>query len=331
MPIIMPKKPTSNKSFIEASIAYNEKIQKAEKRDAAKQKKREESYLKESIAIMEAKSKTAKIQSRYATFVESMKINLLAEVISDITRSAMKKVNQILEKDIFNENAMYPSVNAITYQFIKENGSGSGIIFNMNRRPSVYLSNINNLIHSTYTSVLEGLSTNLNDDGTGDFKMPSQSMDNFRAKSKEVFGREDIIDSIADRVAESIKDFVQKNAEDKEKIVTALTATKEKIDSLKGASDELKESYARIGRRYITDVRESNHGLFNEMVVAMSKGVMKNDALREEFVHESHLKVDRIISNVATMYTFLETVNTMNLIKVDEAYIREVLDSMEGK
>ena len=331
MPIIMPKKPTSNKSFIEASIAYNEKIQKAEKRDAAKQKKREESYLKESVAIMEAKSKTAKIQSRYATFVESMKINLLAEVVSDITRSAMKKVNQILEKDIFDENAMYPSVNAITYQFIKENGSGSGILFNMSRRPSVYLSNINNLIHSTYTSVLEGLSTNLNDDGTGDFKMPSQSMDNFRAKSKKVFGREDIIDSIADRVAESIKDFVQQNAEDKEKIVTALTATKEKIDSLKGASDELKESYARIGRRYITDVRESNHGLFNEMVVAMSKGVMKNDALREEFVHESHLKVDRIISNVATMYTFLETVNTMNLIKVDEAYIREVLDSMEGK
>lgn len=329
MPIIMPKKPTSNKSFIEASIAYNEKIQKAEKRDAAKQKKREESYLKESIAIMEAKSKTAKIQSRYATFVESMKINLLAEVVSDITRSAMKKVNQILEKDIFDENAMYPSVNAITYQFIKENGSGSGILFNMSRRPSVYLSNINNLIHSTYTSVLEGLSTNLNDDGTGDFKMPSQSMDNFRAKSKEVFGREDIIDSIADRVAESIKDFVQQNAEDKEKIVTALTATKEKIDSLKGASDELKESYARIGRRYVTDVRESNHGLFNEMVVAMSKGIMKNDALREEFVHESHLKVDRIISNVATMYTFLETVNTMNLIKVDEAYIREVLDSME--
>lgn len=331
MPIIMPKKPTSTKSFVEASIAYNEKMEKAEKKKAAIQKKHENAAIQESLAIMEAKTKSSRIQSRYANFVESMKINLIAEVVSDIARSSMQRVNQKLNKDIFDENAMYPSLNAITYQFIKENGNGSGILYNMNKKPSVYLSNIHNLIHSTYTSVLEGLSVNLNNDGTGDFKMPAQSMDDFRSKSKEVFGREEIIDSIADRVAETIKDFVQQNADDKEKIVSALNATKEKIDSLKNASDELKESYARIGRRYITDIRESKHGLFNEMVVAMSKGIMKNEALREEFIEESHLKIDRIISNVATMYTFLETVNTMRLIKIDESYIKEVLNSMEDK
>ena len=331
MPIIRPKKPTTAKALVEASIRYNESLEKKNKREARLKEMKEHKAYSEYATIMEAQQKRSKIQSRYAIFSENVKVNLLAEVVSDIVRSAMQKVNDQLENPIFTEQDMYSNVTAITYQFIRENGSGSGMLYNMTRKPTtMYLEDMHSLIKSTHQAVLEGISTNLNDDGTGDFKMSSQMHDDFKHHSKEIFGREDLIDSIADRVTASIKDFVQQNAEDKEKIVDALTATKSKIDSLKGASDELKESYARLGRRYITDVREKKHGLFNEMVVAMSKGVMKNDALREEFTENAHLNIGRIVSKVATMYTFLETVNSMRLIKVDEAYIKEVLDSLEN-
>lgn len=332
MPIVRPKKPTTAKALVEASIAYNEKLEKQAKRADALQRREENKAIHEYTAIMEAAAKRGKIQSRFANFSENVKINLLAEAVTDIASSAMQKVNEIMEKPIFESRDMYNTLNAITYQFIRENGSASGILYNMTNGPTtMYLEALAKLIKSTQRAVLEGLSANLDQNGEGEFCMSKGMHDEFKEKSKEIYGREELIDSIADRVADSIKDFISQNAEDKEKIVGALTATKEKLDSMKGASEELKESYARLGRRYITDIREKKHGLLNEMVVSMSKGVMKNDTLRKEFTEDAHLNVGKIVTKVSTMYTFLETVNSMRLIKVDENYIKDVLNSLENE
>lgn len=332
MPIIRPKKPLDQKTLIESSIAYNEKLAKKEKREAALKRRDESNTLHEYSKILEAQSKRTKIQSRYATFSENVKVNLLAETVSDIASSAMQRVNERLGKTIFESQDMYGTLNAITYQFIRENGSASGILYNMTNGPTtMYLESLAKLIKDTQRTVLEGLSANLDDNGEGEFQMSKQMHDDFRDKAKEIYGREELIDSIADRVADSINDFVQQNADDKEKIVGALTATKEKIDAMKGASEELKESYARLGRRFVADIREKKHGLLNEMVVAMSKGVMKNDTLRSEFTEDAHLNVGKIVTKVSTMYTFLETVNSMRLIKIDENYIKEVLNSLENE
>lgn len=330
MPIIRPKKPTTAKAFVEASIALDEKLDRRAKQAEARERQKERQAMHEYMSILEAGNKRNKIQSKYATFSENLKVNLLAETVTDIACSAMEKVNQILGKPMF-EN-YYNTVNAITYQFIRENGSGSGILYNMTNGPTtMYLESLSDLIKQTHRAVLEGLSTNADDEGNCEFSMSKQMHDDFRSKAKELYGRDDLVDAIADRVADSIKDFVQQNADDKEKIVDALTATKEKIDSMKGASEELKESYARLGRRYIADIREKKHGLLNEMVVAMSKGVMKNQVLREEFTEDAHLNVGKIVSKVSTMYAFLETVNSMRLIKVDENYVKEVLHSLENE
>lgn len=334
MPIIRPKKPTTPKAMVEGSMRYNESIEKQSARNERLRKLEENKAFIERSNILEAQQKRSKIQSRYANFSENVKINLLAEVLLDITRSAMQQINESVEGvTLFSEKNIYSATTAIAYQFIRENGSGSGLLYNMTRKPTtMYLESIADLIKKTHRAVLEGLSTNLDqDDGTGDFKMAPQMHNEFKKRSKEIFGREELIESIADRVSASIKDFIQQNAEDKDKIVDALTATKEKIDSLKGASEELKESYARIGRRYVADVREKKHGLFNEMVVAMSKGIMKNETLREAYTDNAHINMARVVSNVATMYTFLETVNSMRLIKIDEAYIADVLKSLENE
>ena len=321
MPIIRPKKPLDQKTLIESSIAYNEKLAKKEKREAALKRQDENNALHEYSKILEAQSKKSRIQSRYANFSENVKINLLAETVSDIASSAMKKVNERLGKTIFENQDMYGTLNAITYQFIRENGSASGILYNMVNGPTtMYLESLAKLIKDTQRAVLEGLSANLDDNGEGEFQMSKNMHDDFVAKSKELYGRDELVDSIADRVADSINDFVQQNADDKEK-----------IDAMKGASEELKESYARLGRRFVTDIRERKHGLLNEMVVAMSKGVMKNDTLRSEFTEDAHLNVGKIVTKVSTMYTFLETVNSMRLIKVNEDYIKDVLNSLENE
>lgn len=331
MPIILPKKPNSSKALIESALKYNEKLEKAEKKKAAIQKANADAAIKETSAIVEASAHRSRVQSRYATFSENVKINLLADSIIDLTQRAMISVNESLNRSIFGQKDIYTNVPAITYQFIRENGSGSGILYNMeNKNPTSYSSSLARLIKTTHRSVLESLGDRPYETSeTGDFAMDKADKEEFCRKRNKIFGHDELVQSIADRVADAIKDFIQQNTEDKERIVDALSVTKDKIDSIKDAPDSVKESYLNIGRRYIADIREKKHGVLNEMVVAMSKGVMKNEALREEFVHDAHLDVGKILSKVSTMYTFLETVNTARIVSIDEAFMKDVLKSLE--
>lgn len=331
MPIILPKKPNSSKVLIESALKYNEKLEKAEQKKAALKKAEDDAAIKETSAIVEAVARRSRVQSRYATFSENVKINLLADSIIDITQKAMLAVNESLNRPIFGQKDIYTNIPAITYQFIRENGSASGILYNMeNKNPTAYSSNLARLIKNTHRTVLESLGERPYETSeTGDFSMDKEQKDEFCRKRNKLFGHDEIVQSIADRVADAIKDFIQQNAEDKERIVDALSVTKDKIDAIKDAPDGVKESYLNIGRRYIADIREKKHGVLNEMVVAMSKGVMKNEALREEFVNDAHLNMGKIVSKVSTMYTFLEAVNTARIVTVDESFVTDVIKSLE--
>ena len=330
MPFVRPQKPTSAKAFIESSIQYNEKMN-----NEVIRKNNQENYaalknMRENAAIYEAASRSSVIQDKYAKFSENVKVRLLGDFITEIAESAMQKVNEKLGKDFFGYSNN-TSMSAITYNFIRENGEASSILTNVTNRPmSSYLSEVTTNIKNTHRHILEEVDIKDPDS----FKVGAGVMDNYHDSVTTAFGHDELVDSIADRVATALQDFVTQNAQDKDKIIAALTATKDKVESLgPEASDELKESYLNIGRRFVTDVREKKHGVFNEMVLRMSKAVMRsnNPAVKEKFMEGAHLNIESIVSNVATMYTFVETVNSMGLIKVDEAFINDILKSISDE
>lgn len=328
MPIIRPTKPTTSKALYEASVSLNNKLAKNAKRSEVLADHKMKQQFQENQAIYEASNRRDAMQRRYATFSESVKTKLLCTAVDDIASAAMQKVNESLDREFFDTRDS-ANLSAIAFSFIHENGEASSLLYNMKRGATTqFLGELAKDIKQTHRDILEAVDTMDPDSYT----VGDQVMADYRDKVKSEFGQEELVDSIADRVVTALKDFMTQNAEDKQKIVDAMTATKDKIEQLKDQDkpEEVQESYKNLARKYITSIRESKKGLFNEMVMTMSKSIVKsqNQAIRETFMEGAHMNMEKIVKSVATMYTFLETVNSMRLVKVDNDFVKEVLASM---
>lgn len=328
MPIVLPPKPTTSKALFEAATSLNNKLEKNAKRAEVIADQKAKQAFKEEQSIMETSMRRATMQKKYADFSEAVKGKLLNTAINDIAVRAMAKINESLDREFFTTRDS-ANLAAICASFIHENGEASGMLYNLKHRGQTqFLSELAKDIKSTHRTILEAIDT-MDPDS---YAVGDQVMADYRDKVKGEFGQEELVDSIADRVVTAMKDFMTQNAEDKQHIIDAMQATKDKMEALKaeGKPEEVQESYKNLTRKYITSIRESKKGLFNEMVMTMSKAVVKSDnqAVKDTFMEGAHLNMEKIVKSVATMYTFVETVNSMNLVKVDGEFVKSLLESM---
>lgn len=325
MPI--PYRPVSQKQLLQERFAEEARADRQKKSQERRVAITEAAEAKNKDAMLERMSSlkvnTNARSQKYATFTENVRIALFEHAIYKVFYEAMTKVEANLDRKIMSEGVMH----ALAYTFIHENNGPAPLMANMNNRgnTSYFLSEMKKIVDKNFKAVLESI----NKDDPDSFNISSDIMQGFKDEISTHVEYCDVTDSIADRVTSAITDFFETNASDKEKIVAALTATKEKIDSLKTDDESLKESYARLGRRYVMDIRNKPKTVFAEMVHIMAESVIKNDDLKEEFMTEdNHIDVERLVNKVSMMYGFLETVNTMRLIRVDDKYVQSVLESM---
>ena len=144
------------------------------------------------------------------------------------------------------------------------------------------------------------------------------------------------IDTIRNRVADAEETFIKNNAEDKKKIDELLTKISTNVKTVNdlGNKEDPKSKVAqetiKMTKRQI-DMIKTNRPLtiFEKMTRNLSLNIVKDCAVRESFIEEhGQLDVDMIVETAKVMYGFLETVNTLQLEKVDEAYIKNVLENM---
>ena len=318
MPIVY--RPVSKKVLINEAIAENKRLDRE-----LKQKKKEEQAKLEAVNHIHETSinmikKRADARDRYAGFTEGLRNTLMEDAIYELYSSAMKKVEDRINKTFVNEGTMH----ALTYEFIHENGGAAPLIYQMrNRHASQFMLELSSVIGKTFSTMLEDVIPN--DPET--YHVDNDMMKKYNSAVKDC-GVEEMSDCIADRVAKAIEDFIDQNARDKNQIIMVLDKTKEKVDSLHTDDESLKESYARIGRRAITEIRNRPKGLFTEMVSTMAEGVMKDKDLQREFMEAGHIDIDKIVNKITLMYGFMETVNTLQLVKIDNEYITNLLESM---
>ena len=144
------------------------------------------------------------------------------------------------------------------------------------------------------------------------------------------------IDTIRNRVADAEETFIKNNAEDKKKIdelLTKISANVKTVNDLNNKEDpksKIAQESVQMAKRQI-DMIKTNRPLtiFEKMTRNLSLNIVKDCAVRESFIEEhGQLDVDMIVETAKVMYGFLETVNTLQLEKVDEAYIKNVLENM---
>lgn len=145
------------------------------------------------------------------------------------------------------------------------------------------------------------------------------------------------VELIRNRIADAEETFIKNNAEDKKKIDELLgkisdnIKTVEDMNNSDSAESKIAQESASINRRRIKNITANRPlSVFEKMTRTLSCNMMKNNSNKKNYLEENN-KLDfvSVIEASKVMYGFLETINTLQLEKVDCNYIVNILDNMD--
>lgn len=253
--------------------------------------------------------------NRYHSFAQTIRNVLVTEALYSVYKDS---VSDDLKDDPTNVTVMRSIVN----QYVQDNGYDK-VLDNM-KTASVAMSEMYNVITKCSKSILESVDKTNPDT----FVITPDMKDEF-FNQLNYSDNEEISKAINNRVSDAMQDFITANTKDHEDIEQALNQAQENIEKSPEEDVELKEFYEMKGRRKVSEIRNAPKGLLHGMVSAMCESVIKHKELHNEFMTEGHLNMDKIVSRVSLMYTFLETLNTTNIETIDECYIESLIKDLK--
>lgn len=144
------------------------------------------------------------------------------------------------------------------------------------------------------------------------------------------------IEIIRNRVANAEEIFIKNNAENKKKIDELLNKISANIKTVEDMAEK-DPSKAKIAneavmenKKKINSIRtERVFTIFDKMANILTENIIKNDNVRDTYMTEGSLDIDLVIESAKVMYGFLETLNTIQIEKVDSKYIQKVINEMK--
>ena len=167
---------------------------------------------------------------------------------------------------------------------------------------------------------------------------PNKTMMDELENEKEV---RDAVELIRTRVADAEEAFIKRNQEDKKQIDELLSkisknvATVEKIstdDKETEASKAKLEESTRMYKKHINSISEDKPmSIFDRMTRSISESIIRDPKKVSMFINESTGTPDfsLLTETAKVMYGFLETLNTLQLEKVDGPYITKVINGLK--
>ena len=260
--------------------------------------------------------------SEYKVFVKD---TLLQYVIEALMEDAV-------HADTMNEHDI-KLMHHFTSTFVKESGGASSILFKAGKKTPL-LEEITDAVEDTSKEIIDKadkddpatLAVNRSDIMSCVSKL-NQSEDFQTAK-----------ELIARKVLAAEDEFINSHKQDKAAMDAILQGAEEKIaavdndlDMKQDTKEAIKQETANLAKRKIMQIRENkSRGVFDEMVRRYSKSVIGSDVLREHYMAEGADKIDtaKIVDSIRCMYAVLETFSTVKLEKIDENYIKNILEEI---
>lgn len=312
------------REYREAIYAMNEA---ANEREVKKEKTQIDQMVKEQDE-REAIKEAARIkQERIGSYRQVVLREMLSTAFKGIYIGALNEI------DLLDANATR-FCEARVDQFIEEKGGPAALLIEMSSSGNYLLSRLATIVEDTAEKAEE----EADDVDKATEKVPEDSKeDMFDELEKE----EDVdvaISVIADRITSAEEEFIKKNADDKKKIEDIVNDINDRIEAVKNDGDMTEEEQEHAteqlekeSARLISDVYSDGRPkpLFEFMVRKNCDIILKDPELKKVFKNEAgKLDMDRIVDTTSYMYGFLEFVNTLGLVKVNEDYIREMVNEM---
>lgn len=224
------------------------------------------------------------------------------------------------------ESSLLDQGRSVISSFVIEEGADS--LLSRFRTKTLFLSELANIVETTHRKVLHSC-----EGKDAPFKITNSDMKAFHDRIDNM-STDAITKEIVSRVTKAEENFVKANMKDKENIEKLAEKTKEKIDNVKAkdtdTEEDLKQEFAALYRRDVDSVMNRKKGILESIVLRMSRAIVSESALLEQFTQENgKLDMQRIIDSSEVMYTFLEMVNTLNIKPITTSYISDALASIK--
>lgn len=177
----------------------------------------------------------------------------------------------------------------------------------------------------------------IDDDGEDDIEPEPENYDN--KVLEDLDKEEDVQRAVAlirQRVADAEETFIKNNAKDKEQINALLGKISDNIKTIEDMKDSDKEKgkdavaqeSVKMSRRKINDITNNRPLSIMEMFARnLNKDIIRDESLKENYIEEDgSLDIDTIVESAKVLYGFLETLNTIQLKKIDENYIKSIFE-----
>jgi hypothetical protein len=255
-------------------------------------------------------------QAEANKFFNRVKNSLLSEAIYKIYKESfvtpMTKEMKVISKNIVN-------------RFIAENGAQN--LLNNFRTKNILLSEVNRIVTKTYNEIVQECEGSK----CGQFIVPDNIKDGFFDELEDL-DTDDACKLIKDRVADSINEFMDSNTLAKIEYQEILNNAQDHINNMndRDANAEIKaQESAAIAQREIQEMelrREKN--ILHCIVQKLSEAALKDEDLKKIYTEGSKLDMDKIVDHSQLFLNLLEMVNTTEMIKVDEDYMNNYINSL---
>lgn len=144
------------------------------------------------------------------------------------------------------------------------------------------------------------------------------------------------IELIRQRVADAEETFIKRNAEDKKQIDELIGKISDNVKTIENLDDEnsteskIAQESVRLTRQKMKSITENRPlSIMEKMTRNLHANILKDEVVKEHYMMENgNLDTALIVEAGKVMYGFLETLNTLQLEKVDAKYIEKVLNEM---
>ena len=143
---------------------------------------------------------------------------------------------------------------------------------------------------------------------------------------------------IRQRVADAEETFIKNNAKDKEQINDLLNKisnnvkTVEELDKKNDSKDttvETEESVRMVKRKISEMTNNRPLTIYEKVARYTNRNILRNSDQLDNYINESgSLDMNSVMETSKVIYSFLETLNTIQIVKIDENYIKEFLENM---
>lgn len=282
-------------------------------------------------------------------FSEQVRTDLLTKCLYD---GMLKKV---LKEQYANKHEKALAKNLVK-NFIKEHGTIN--LINSFKNKSVYLNEWYEDIVAYHDAIMEqatAVAVSIGIPEKNIFEIEDKTIKDFIIDTKDTIPH-DITKIITNRVEDAVSDFVDSNKKQKEELRKVYEKAKQKLDTIDdmdntiNSNDPLMQDFngdpnteldpkynvqqeaVRMIRSKQRSFREQAKNVFSVMTDNTLEVIHRNQIIKEAYTTGLNNRIDfqKLVNDTKVMYSFMECVNTLGIVDLDENEIASILNKMKN-